>query len=431
VKPGPSFTRPLWLALWLAASGCTTSATPTPAPPEPASASGSASPTAPATGEVPAATIEAVSLWLDPEFAPDAAPRLQAILDGWRASHPEARLDVAIRPARGATAASTFLGAVFNAAPARLPDVVMVPLDAVPAINSRGLAADLGAGPIADRVAGAFPLAARLSTAADGTARAVPIALDVAHLVGSGDRVTTWEALAPEDRIVAPSPAAEPAALALALAAFAAADGQLEELAAPDGAALTVAFGALETAYGRGQVRASDAQLPLGLLAEVVGARAALVTAGGYVQHAAQPGDAGWPAGLPELGTATWSPLPGIDAAAPPIAWGWGLIIPQAASANRSLVLDLVDRLSRPQANDWVMEHGHLPAYPEAFEAVFANPSLPEAATAYAGFLAEQLTTASAIALPEADWERWRVAVAALFAGQGATAAVGALEPER
>lgn len=419
------------LAVALALVGCDARApSPPPSAPSPLPA-GAASAQATPSVQLTAAPRTDVLLWLDPAFEPDAAPRLQAALDGWRAAHPDARLEIAFRPTRGPTSVGTFLDALLGVATARLPGVAMVPLDAVPALRERGLATPLDGAAFADRVARAFPFASRPAVDADGTVWALPIASDLAHLAGAGGGPSAWEIGAPGERVMAPAPAPDPGALALALAAFAAADGQLGALDQPDGAALAVAFGALETARAGGRIRVADAPLPLGPLLAADGALSAVATAGGLLHRAALKDAEAAAAAAAVLADGTWGPLPGIDEPAPPIAWGWALIAPPSDAAPRELVVDLLERLSRPDENDWPIEVGHLPAQPDALQAVLANPVLPAGVDAYGAFLVEQLGDAEAIAMPEGGWERWRAAAAALAQGAGTTAAVAELEPDR
>jgi len=414
------FAGPL---LVLALAGCT-GETPSAVPAaSPAIAGATASlPTATAGAEAAGPTIR---LWLDPDFAPETAPRLQALLDRWRAAHPEAQLAVALRPTRGPTGAGAFLDALSSIAPGRLPDVAMVPLDGLPAARERGLVPDLEAPVLAERAAAAFPFAARLASGEGGAAWAVPVAVDVAHLIDAGAPAGSWDDRPPDAPIVVPPPDPDPASLSAVLAAYAAADGALDALAAPDEAALTVALGALDAARLRGLLVTATAGMPLGPATEA-GGRAAVVGAGGLAGPAAGAGSTGR-----AVADATWGPLPGLDGAAPPVAWGWGLIVPAADAERRALAIELVEGLTRPEEAAWVMDHGHLPAHPAALDAALGDPARPAGWAAYGDFLSVQLAAAAPIALPASEWERWRVAVASLYQGEGASAAVAALVPER
>ncbi len=197
--------RTAWLALLVfLLAGCVGSgAAPTVAPPAPATPTATPTLPAPAPTVTPVPTPsgpQTLRIWLPPRFAPDentlAGALLLARLQAWQAAHPEIQLDVRLKAEEGTANVLDALQKTAAAAPANLPDLVVLRRSDLEAAAAIGLLHPLEGLTLVMDDPDWFPVAQEIGMI-QNTREGLPLALDVLVVVYRSDAFVeppqTWE----------------------------------------------------------------------------------------------------------------------------------------------------------------------------------------------------------------------------------------------
>ena len=352
--------------------------------------------------------------WTVPAFAPaepDAAGApgaLEAALDAYRVEHPAVDLRIGVKPAHADQGITAQLKAAARAAPAALPDLAVVPLDALldPAVRAL---AQPWPDELALEPAQTFPFAATGAWDADGRMLALPFAVDSVHLVSRGvTPPATWAAMQAAGPWVVPAPTPSCRALSPLLAFYAASGGVLSELPDVDPEAWQQALAFIRRAAAGGSMAASDVIDPAAgpwqalMEGEV---RGAAIAAAGFLRHEGA---------FPEL---AWGPLPGPERPVTAVGCGWAMVIATQTPQRAVTAASLARWLTAPERRTWVVEAGYLPAEREEWAAAVSRAVDPSPETAYLTFLEAQLAAAAPVARLDTLAAAWSVAYEAALAG--------------
>ncbi len=412
-----------WLWLAVVSTACTAPASPTPAPDigEPSADNGAAPPAA-APGTPAAPEAHRLVFWLPDAWLPERGnvpqvdgTALGAALEDFASAHPSQAIDVRVRPSGGAAGMLALLTSTRAVAPARLPDVAALPLDALPAVVAAGLVKPWAEVDAAAVVTGTFPFAAAQAVR-DGSAWGIPAVVDVAHAVSRRAAVPArWPAGGDDGPMVWPAGGSSLADLAPTLALYAASGGDLAELSAPEPTAVAATLAALAEGTGRGSiVQPATGASPRAAWNTFVTRDMPLAAVSGGVfapQQAKFPG-------------LTWGPLPAPARPAPPVAWGWAFVALSADPGAQRRALALADWLTDRRHVHWMVEAGYLPAQRVGWAARLAGAIDPPPSGDYMAFLEEQLAAARTGQATTAWTATWAAATGDIVAGGTVDAAL-------
>lgn len=401
-----------WIALALVA--CSAGSEVTPAPTDPPPGSG----TAPVTDAAPVSTATPISLWwvdaLEPG-EPGSAGLVNAILEGLPSAPP---VEVVVKPAYGSAGIEAVLRSTVNAAPERLPDLMVLPLGSLRAARAEGLIKPL---PLTgDRAEAAFAFAA--DRAHDGEQTwALPLAVDLLQTIGRN--VTppeTWDALERSgiQPLILPLGGSTVPDLAPLLAVYAGFGGSLADLPAVDPDALQSAFEALADGLAAGWLRRPDnGSSPRAAWNSFAASDPplAIVDAGSVVDSQA---------GYPGM---TWAPLPGSAGPVPALAWGWALVVTGPAPERQAEATLIASQLADAFQAGPVVAAGWLPARRADWQRVLSSTLDPAPEADYLDDLEAQLDAAILVD-GDSSWRAgWAQAGADLAGGAGAATAASRL----
>lgn len=418
-----------WLLAALAAAGCTAGSDPTAPPADRDDGSVAWASAAPPTTDPGMATAPAEAdahrlvFWIPDAWLPERGnvpqidgTALGGAIEAFASAHPDAAVDVRVRPSSGAAGMLPLLASTQAVSPARLPDLAALPLDAVPGAAAAGIVQPWSEVDAAAVVTDTFPFAAAQAVSG-GVAWGIPVVVDVAHAVSRlAEAPTRWPAgeggAAP---MVWPAGGATLPDLAPTLALYAASGGDLAQLPAPEPTALAATLDLLAEGVGRGAVvpPASGASPRAAWNTFVTRDVPVAATSGGVFA----PLQAKFP-GL------SWGPLPGPSRPAPPVAWGWAFVAVARDPDAQRRALALADWLADRERVPWMIEAGYLPARRIDWAARLADASDPAPSEAYTAFLEEQLAAARTVQ-GSATWSAtWSAAAGGIISGGSVEAAL-------
>jgi hypothetical protein len=330
-------------------------------------------------------------------------------------------IEFSIKPAYGVSGIQAFLASTAQASPDRLPDLALLPLGALRDAHRAGLIQDIpeSAGINDD----CFDFASARAGEGD-TVWALPVAVDLLHGIGRDvDLPASWQALQALGRrpLILPLGGTSPPDLAAMVASYAAEGGDPSTLPDVDPVAFEAMVGRLSDA-----LKAGNLGLPLSGNSPhsawntfaagdppfaAVNAATALANQGHY------PG-------------LTWASLPGGKDAAPPIAWGWALVLPVRDPDRLVLAAQLALDLAAALREGSIRIDGQLPTVQEGWRdrASAGLDPLPDAA--YLDFLEEELASAIVADSVQIWGPGWALVGADIAAGRPASeAAARRLQP--
>jgi hypothetical protein len=331
-----------------------------------------------------------------------AGSAFAASLAAFRAAHPELAVELQARAPRGPAGTGAFLQSTARVAPARLPDVALLPLDGLAAAGAMDLIRPLPASVLSARALDTYPFAAAAVRGPQGV-WGVPVALDVVHAIGREVAPpATWPALRGIRALVLPSGGADLAELAAPLALYGAAGGDLDRTETPDPTAMADLVALLSTGIAEGAlVRPKSGGSPRAAWNTMVTGEdpAAIVSGAVFAPQQAK---------FPGL---FWGPLPGPAGPARPLGWGWAWVLTAREPERVAPALAFIEWFTDPANGAWVTEAGFLPAGRADGDTLIASAFDPPPAAEYRRFLTEQLD----IARGTAGFDTWGPGWAALI----------------
>lgn len=363
----------------------------------------------------PATSLE---WWTVPSLSPateaESPSPLDLALDGFLAERSGTDLLTEVKPERGAGGVAELLVATARVAPAALPDVVVLPLDALGDPEIVALLRPIDTTTATVRLEDAFAFAASsVRGGADEPALALPLAVDLVHAVArDAEPPATWDDLPAAAPFLVRGAAPDCSSLSPFLAWYAASGGSLVGLPDADPAAFEQALGFVREAAGSGALAVArtdgETRNPVWSAFLERGAPAAAVGAGTFARQ--QPG-------FPAL---AWGPLPGPNRPAAPVGCGWALAVTATESERAAEATALIEWLTAPDRHGWVVGGGHLPAYRSEWSRVVADAYEVPPEPAYLAYLEAQLAAALR-AVGAADWaQEWAAAYARALEGEAA-----------
>lgn len=333
----------------------------------------------------------------------------------------ERPIEFSIKPAYGASGLQAFLTSTALASPERLPDLALLPLGGLREARRAGLIQDISAP--TDLNDGCFEFA-RVRAGQNGTIWAIPVAVDLLHGIGRDVEVPgSWQGLQALGRrpLILPLGGTSPPDLAAMIAAYAAEGGDPNALPELDAAAFGSMVDRLSEALNSGNLglplSGNSPRSAWNTFAAgdppfaAVNAATVLVNQGNY------PG-------------LTWAPLPGGEGAAPPIAWGWALVLPVRDPDRLELATELALDLAAALREGGIRIEGQLPAMTEVWRELASAGLEPQPTAAYLDFLQEQLGAAIVADGGRVWGPNWGLVGADIAAGRPASeAAARVLQP--
>ncbi len=194
----------VWLAVLIA--GCQ-AAVPSPMPtpdawPTPSPTAGGETPTATPTGASTGPLVVTLNLWLPEDLSPygedPAASLLLQRLEEFRQAYPGLQVQVTVKRAEGRGGLLDFLRTASAAAPAVLPDLVVLDVDDFRVAAQAGLVQPLDGLLLDELLADGFPFAGELGQVG-GQAMGLPLAVDLEHAAYApalvGEMPVSWTAV--------------------------------------------------------------------------------------------------------------------------------------------------------------------------------------------------------------------------------------------
>lgn len=327
-------------------------------------------------------------------------------------------LEIVTKPAYGAAGIADFLRSSAQVAPERLPDLCVLPLEALAELGALGLLQPLRDPELVDRTAAAYPFARRLAGPAE-TPWGLPLAVDVLHaIVRDAPVPPRWDQLTAGPLALPLGGGAWAPELAPLVSVYAAAGGDLAQLADPDPAVARGSLQALADGLAARQLALPpEGRTPRAAWSHFVGAEApaAVVNSGAIIgRQTAFPG-------------MRWGPVPGPQGPAPALAWGWALAVTTADPERMAWAVELLRQAGAAEHAADLLSAGLLPPQPEAWAERVARGLAEAPSSAYLEFVQTQLSTAQALEAIDRWGPAWAAAGRALAEGAGAGAAMQAL----
>lgn len=440
-RPGPATLVELALALALAAcqpaGGVGGADTPSGGLATSATEGGAAAPgtppgTAAAGGGAEAAVTRAgpgapapLALWTVDALLPASSegPKLagsafEAQVQAFQAEHPGPEIALRVLPAEGPSGIQPFIESTRRVMPAQLPDLALLPLGAIAAAAEDGLLKPIT---VTAALSDVFPFAAPPPNPAGEGVLALPVAVDLPHLiVRSGSAPERWSDVGASGPLVVGLGAGELPVLAPFLSWYLAAGEGPSRLDQPAAEPFAAAAGFAQSGLAEGKLSlpAGGASPRAAWNSFVSGAAPAAVVSGGLFapQQAKFPG----------LG---WAPLPGPEGPADAVGWGWAWVVLASDPARAARAAALAAFLTDPEAPAWVLEAGQLPAQRDAWQARLAAGLNPAPDPTYGAFLFQALSSARPAPGFAAWGARWSAALRALAEGESVETATQLLAP--
>ncbi len=352
--------------------------------------SAGATPTAPPseTGEASAQGSTQLVLWVVPGFDPEGEghERLADLLDSYAAAHPQTSIRTVAKLASGPASMLQFLESTFRVVPSAMPDLALVPLSSIAEANEAGWLKPVPDTVPSDRLNQAFSFARDLVEF--DAPRAVPFAVDTTHTLSFGSEPpTTWEDVDQGPRsYYVPGLGDQVGSWSVLLSLYGSAGGNLSDLTDINADALRSTSEFLIAAQDAEHLAVTEGTTPRSSWNALLGAEEGAGAVSGGVFASQQ-------ANFPGM---EWAPLPGADGPAPPVAWGWAFALTSQDPGRLLAAGELVAWLTGPDARDWVLESGYLPAWKEGFEDDLATLDTPPD-RGYSAFLSQQLASADGI----------------------------------
>lgn len=382
-----------------------------------------ARPTAGPSAEAPVGASRPLTVWTVSalEAADEEAPSLRHSIADQAGTLPDmaAEIVVVTKPAYGDAGIAAFLRSTARVAPDRLPDLCVLPLEVLSELRAEHLIMTLDDPLLAERAAGAFPFAARLS--GDGKAVwALPLAVDLLHAIGRDAPVPArWQDLRSGAPMILPAGgAATPAELAPLLALYRAAGGDLAALPVVDAAAARGAFALLAAGLAGGRISLpQEGRSPRAAWNSFAAAEppAAVVSSGAVIDHQAD---------FPGM---SWAALPGPEGPAAPLAWGWAVALTAQEPVRVAAALELLRALTAPEHAADLLSAGLLPAQRDRWSARVTEALEPDPAADYLGFVESQLDQAIGLGGIEQWGPAWAASGQVLAEGGEPSAALARL----
>lgn len=366
-----------------------------------------------------------LALWTVDTLLPASSegPRLagsafEARVQAFQAEHPGPEVAVRILPAEGPAGIQPFIESTRRVMPAQLPDLALLPLGAIDAAAEDGLLKPIT---VTVALSDVFPFAAPPPNPAGEGVLALPVAVDLPHLiVRSGSAPERWSDVGATGPLVVGLGTGELPVLAPFLSWYLAAGEGPSRLDQPaeEPFAAAAGFAQAGLAEGRLSLPAGGASPRAAWNSFVSGAAPAAVVSGGLFapQQAKFPG----------LG---WAPLPGPEGPAEAVGWGWAWVVLASDPARAARAAALAAYLADPEAPAWVLEAGQLPAQRGAWQARLATGLSPAPDPDYSAFLYQALSSAQPAPGFAAWGPRWSAALRALAEGESVETATQLLAP--
>ncbi len=356
------------------------------------------------------------SLWWVDALEP-GDPGSSDLVSGLLAGIPAAGdIEVVVKPAYGPSGIQAFLASTARVAPERLPDLAVLPLGALRGAREAGLLQTLPE-PEA-RAENSFAFAAERAGSGQQS-WAIPFAVDLLHAIGREiPPPQTWAELTSLQgaNLVLPLGGSSPPELAPLLSTYAGAGGDLARLPEIDEPDLRSAMERLAGGLAGGWILLpTNGNSPRAAWNRFAASEPSLaaVNAGSVVANQA---------GYPGM---TWGPLPGEEAAAPSLAWGWALVVVTPSPERQSAAAVLAGQLADALSDGSVLAAGWLPARLQGWRASLSDRLDSPPSEAYLEFLETRLSTATLVdgeAAWRADWARAGADLAAGLSAAEATA---------